>query len=121
MKALSNNESVFYLSKKTRVINQIKNMTRKLKNKKSEELQYIPLEGDAVFATYDLGCSSALITAGFELLTLDKANPKKVQFVFRREVGIEKVVEDYWADKLEVKARAFFDNVKMLKNRIYSE
>lgn len=71
--------------------------------------------------TFDLGCSSALITAGFELASLDKSNPKKVRFAFRREVGIEKVVDDYWADRLEVKARSFFDNQKMLKNRIYSE
>ncbi|HOX10366.1 MAG TPA: DUF5659 domain-containing protein [Candidatus Moranbacteria bacterium] len=71
--------------------------------------------------TYDLGCSSAIISAGFELVSLDKSNPKKVQFIFHRELGIEKVVDDYFADKLEVKARTFFDNVKMLKNRIYSE
>lgn len=73
------------------------------------------------YFTYDLGCSSALISAGFELVSLDKTNPRKVQFIFRREVGIEKVVDEYWADRLEVKARAFFDNIKMLKNRIYSE
>ena len=112
---------MFRQSPRKVVSTKLKYMTRKLKNSKSEELQYIPLEGDTVFATYDLGCSSALITAGFELLTLDKANPKKVQFVFRREVGIEKVVDNYWADRLEVKARTFFDNVKMCKNRIYSE
>jgi len=73
------------------------------------------------FYTFDLGCSATLISAGFELVSLDKANPRKVQFIFCREVGIEKVVNDYWANRLEVKARAFFDNVKMLKNRIYSE
>ena len=73
------------------------------------------------YFTYDLGCSSALISSGYELVSLDKTNPRKVQFIFRREVGIEKVVDDYWADRLEVKARAFFDNIKMLKNRIYSE
>jgi len=73
------------------------------------------------FCTYDLGCSAALISAGFELISLDKENRRKVQFIFRREDGIEKVVNDYWADKLQVKARAFFDNMKMLKNRIYSE
>ncbi len=81
----------------------------------------LQIEDSNVFATFDLGCSSALISAGFELVSLDKANPRKVQFVFRREVGIEKVVGEYWADRLEVKARAFFDNTKMLKNRIYSE
>jgi len=97
-------------------------MTKKLQKGQSEEHQYIPLDdNDRYFYTYDLGCSSALISAGFELVSLDKTNPRKVQFIFRREVGIEKVVDNYWADHLEVKARAFFDNVKMLKNRIYSE
>lgn len=91
------------------------------KNNIDEELQYIPLEGDEVYATYDLGCATALVTADFTLLALDKINPRKVQFIFRREVGIEKIVDDYWADRLTIKARAFFDNTKMLKNRIYSE
>ncbi|MEW6407784.1 MAG: DUF5659 domain-containing protein [Patescibacteria group bacterium] len=97
-------------------------MTKPLKKGQPEEYQYIPLDDQTnYFYTFDLGCSAALISAGFELVLLDKANPRKVQFIFRREVGIEKVVDDYWADRLEVKARAFFDNVKMLKNRIYSE
>lgn len=96
-------------------------MTKKLQNNQSEGPQYIPLENDEVFATYDLGCAAALITAGFAVVSLDKANPRKAQFFFRREIGIEDVVDDYWADRLEVKARAFFDNTKMLKNRIYSE
>jgi hypothetical protein len=73
------------------------------------------------YLTYDLGCSSALVSSGFELVSLDKSNPKKVQFIFHREAGIEKIVDEYWADRLEVKARSFFDNTKMIKNRIYSE
>ena len=71
--------------------------------------------------TYDLGCSAALVSSGFELVSLDKSNPRKVQFIFRRKLGIENVVDEYWADHLEVKARTFFDNTKMIKNRIYSE
>jgi hypothetical protein len=73
------------------------------------------------FYSFDLGASAALVSVGFELVSLDKSNPKKVRFVFRREPGTENVVDEYWADRLEVKARTFFDNVKMLKNRIYSE
>ncbi len=97
-------------------------MTKKLNEGQAEEYQYIPLDDHTnYFYTFDLGCSAALISAGFELVSLDKANPRKVQFIFRREIGIKKVVDDYWADRLEVKARTFFDNVKMLKNRIYSE
>lgn len=73
------------------------------------------------FSTFDLAASAALISKGFELISLDKSNPRKVLFIFRNQHGIKKVVEDYWADHLEVRSRTFFDNIKMLKNRIYSE
>ncbi|MFA5158002.1 MAG: DUF5659 domain-containing protein [Patescibacteria group bacterium] len=73
------------------------------------------------YSTFDLGCSAALICAGFELASLDKTNPRKVQFIFRRNASIDNAVGDYWDDRLEIKARSFFDNIKMLKNRIYSE
>lgn len=91
-------------------------------NGKHEESSRISSENyTEFFYSYDLGAAASLATAGFDLVSLDKTNPKKVRFVFRRETGIEKVVDDYWTDRLEVKARAFFDNLKMLKNRIFSE
>jgi len=80
----------------------------------------VPLDDPAfVFTTYDLGCSTALLCADFELLTVKKSNPKKALFVFRRKVGIEEIANKYFADKLEVKARSFFDNLKALKNKLY--
>ena len=97
-------------------------MTPKTAERKPEESIRVSSENYADFLfTFDLGAAASLTTAGFELVSLDKTNPKKVRFVFRREAGIENVVDDYWTDRLEVKARAFFDNLKMLKNRIYSE
>jgi hypothetical protein len=97
-------------------------MTKPLQKIQTKEHQYIPLDdNDRYFYTYDLGCSSALISADFELVSLDKANPRKAQFIFQRVAGIEKAVDNYWADHLKVNAREFFDNIKMLKNRIYSE
>ena len=96
-------------------------MAKTLLESTSKELEYIYLNEKEVYTTFDLGCSAALITAGFSLISLDKGNPRKVQFIFRQEVGIEKVVDEYWADRLKIKVRTFFDNVKMLKNRIYSE
>ena len=96
-------------------------MSKKLKTNQSEELQYIPLEGDEIIAVSDLGCAAALVTADFALLTLDRANPRKVRFIFRREAGIEKVADDFWSDRLEQKSRSFWDNIKNLKNRLYSD
>jgi hypothetical protein len=72
------------------------------------------------FSTFDLGCSAALVSVGFELISLDKQNPRKVLFIFSKKAGIDQAVIDYFSDKLKVSARTLFDNTKMIKNRIYS-
>lgn len=79
------------------------------------------LNENKIYATYDLGCAAALVTADFELLSLDRSNPRKVNFIFRREVGIEKVTDDFWSDHLRQKSRSFWDNIRNLKNRLHSD
>lgn len=80
----------------------------------------IPLDDPAfVWTTYDLGVSAALLCADFELLSVEKSNPKKALFIFRKKIGIEKIANDYFANRLEVKARSFADNLKALKNKLY--
>lgn len=73
------------------------------------------------YRSYDLGLCAALVSSGFGLIAIDKSNPKKVQFVFQRTEALEETIDEYWKDQLIVQARSFFDNTKMLKNRIYSE
>ncbi|RPI19227.1 MAG: hypothetical protein EHM58_02600 [Ignavibacteriae bacterium] len=72
------------------------------------------------FMTYDLGLASALVTLGYALWNLDKANIQKAQFLFIRDEHIDKMVNEYWDDKLMLPARSLIENQKMLKNRIYS-
>lgn len=86
------------------------------------EPEYIPLDDPAyVWTTYDLNCSAALICAGFELLSVEKDNPRKCLFVFKKQAGLEELCSLYFFDRLEVKARAYADTIKALKNRLYSE
>jgi hypothetical protein len=77
-------------------------------------------DSSEVFTTYDLNCSAALLCAGFELLSISKGNPKKALFTFKRADGVDEVIDLYWSDRLEVKARAYADTLKALKNRLYS-
>ena len=72
------------------------------------------------FSTYDLGLATVLITLGYKLLELDRANLKKVRFVFKEEKDIERVMIDYFNDKIKLPALTLFNNQKNLKNRIYS-
>jgi hypothetical protein len=73
------------------------------------------------FSTFDLGCCASLISIGHKLISLDKDNPKKVLFIFTRNSELDNAVNAYWSGQLQVDARALFDNIKMIKNRIYSE
>ena len=92
-------------------------------NQPPREPVYVPPLDDPsfVWTSYDLHCCAALLCKGFELLTMDKgADGRKSLFVFKREADIDAVVDDYWSDRLEVKARTFADTIKALKNRLYS-
>lgn len=92
------------------------------KEPSNEGREVVPLNDPAyVWTTYDLGVSSALLCAGFELLSLDKENPRKCLFVFKRTDSIDGCANKYFMDQLDVRARSFFDSIKALKNKLYSE
>ena len=72
------------------------------------------------FSTFDLGLASVLVTLNYELLELDKSNPKKIRFIFKRGRNIEQVLDNYFNDRIKLPALSLFNNQKNLKNRIYS-
>ncbi|MEO8581970.1 MAG: DUF5659 domain-containing protein [Patescibacteria group bacterium] len=78
------------------------------------------LQGDHHFLSYDIGLSSALVTLHYELLSLNRDNVRKIGFIFLKTPELEYSVQEYFAGRLIVEARSFFENTKMLKNRIYS-
>lgn len=77
-------------------------------------------KNDNYYYTSDLGLCAALVCVGFELIDLNRDNPRKVGFVFEKKVGLDEVVKDYFSGKLKVSARMLFDNIKAVKNRLYS-
>ena len=89
--------------------------------KKSEALEQPESNRVGVFSTHDLALAAFLVTSSHKLLKLDRANPKKVSFLFERTESIDHDVEHYWANQIKVNPRAYFDDLRMLKNRIYSD
>lgn len=75
---------------------------------------------DDVFTTYDLGLSTALLTIGYKLQNLDRSNGRRVLFVFEHKKGIENASNRFFSDDLKVKARSYFDNLKAIKTKLYS-
>jgi len=72
------------------------------------------------FSTFDLNLATVLVTLRYELLDMDKTNPRKIRFIFKREKNIEQVMNDYWNNKIKLPAQTLFNNQKILKSRIYS-
>ena len=70
---------------------------------------------------HDLGVVAALVTHHFEIAFTHKDKHGRMHFVFEETAELDRVVESYYADTLQVRARKFFDNTKMLKARIYGE
>jgi hypothetical protein len=88
----------------------------------SQERKFVLLDDPSVvFTTFDIGVSTALLCAGFKLLSVDKENPRKSMFIFEKTDTIGEVANQYFSDQLEVKARSYFDHLKALKNKLYSE
>ena len=72
------------------------------------------------YTTFDISLTAVLLTYGFELESIDKANPRKVQFIFLRKDTLDEIVTKYWSKELVVEPQSLLSNLKMLKNRIYS-
>jgi hypothetical protein len=87
------------------------------------KITYHPTYGDPdqYWSTFDLGLCSSLITLKFAILHIDRENPRKARFVFKRSKKVESAVEGYFADKLLLNPRALLDNQKMVKNLLYSD
>jgi hypothetical protein len=73
------------------------------------------------YASADLNVASTLVALGYKLIDLDRTNPKRILFCFKRDTAIEKIVEGYWTDNLALSPQKLFDTQRQLKNRIYSD
>jgi len=71
------------------------------------------------FSIRDLGFAAALSTSGWPMRLEGKEGV--VHFVFQ---GIpekfERMESDYWSGKLELSARDAFQNLRLLKDRLYA-
>lgn len=80
----------------------------------SKQLEY--LHEDEHISTSDLGLAAALLTLGHSMSAIDRDNPKRSEFIFQKDAYIETDIKNYWNSTL----RMHFDNIKLLKNRLYN-
>lgn len=71
------------------------------------------------FTSSEFALCAALLTLGFSLDSLDKTNPQKALFVFKRSSDLDKTIQVFWNKQLKVEPISFFEAQRFLKSRIY--
>lgn len=72
-----------------------------------------------LFASSDLALA-ATISIYFPVVIIDKQDPRKALFVFKRSNKLDELVDKYWNKELLVEPRTYFDSIKALKARLYA-
>ncbi len=75
---------------------------------------------DFLYSTSGLALAAA-ISLFHSLKSIDKDNPKKVLFIFQKDSNLDKLIEKYYAGELGIEAQSYFNSLRILKNRIYSD
>ena len=88
---------------------------------RSLEPTYVPLDDtDNHFYSHDIGLVAYLLCLDFELVGLDKAMRNKVLFILKKKSDIDAEIKKYWGFKSAVDAQTYFNQIKRLKNQIFS-
>ncbi len=66
----------------------------------------------------DLGLVAAL-SLSFQYEAYRQPNDAKVYFLFENVLSVRKAIEDYWEGNLIVSARAYSEQLKNTKSKIY--
>ncbi len=75
----------------------------------------------STYSTSDFQLAASLAYQGFILIDVDRTDPRRAQFCFKREEGLDKALEMFWQRQMQVEPRAYSMQQKMLKAQIYSD
>lgn len=86
------------------------------------ELEYIPLDDHKkYFYSHDIGLIAYLLCLDdHELAGMDKEIKNKVLFIITRSKNTDKEINNFWESKTSIDAQKYFNQIKRLKNQIYS-
>lgn len=83
--------------------------------------KYIPLDDTTnYFYSHDIALVAYLLCQDFELVGLDKAVRNKILFIIKRRDDLDLEIKKYWDFKSSVDAQSYFNQIKRLKNQIFS-
>jgi hypothetical protein len=76
------------------------------------------LKENDFYRTSDLALATT-ISLFYPIEAIDKQNPRKAYFVFKREEGLDELIEKYWKGELRIEPKTFFNQLRVIKARLY--
>jgi hypothetical protein len=78
---------------------------------------------ELLFKTTDLALATTLFSVNIPLEYIERySDTKKVNFVFSRgNNDLERILQKFWRKEIRVEPQTFFQNLRLLKNRIYEK
>ncbi len=75
---------------------------------------------DTIYSTQSLPLATA-ISLWFPIDSIDRTSPHKVSFLFQRNEQLDELIESFWRREVRVEPLAYFNQLKVIKGRIYGE
>lgn len=79
------------------------------------------MNNNEYFSTSDFCLATTLLASNFQLIQLDKSNPRRICFLFNRKDEIDKIVPDFHNKLLQVTPQTFYYSQRELKTLMYQE
>lgn len=70
------------------------------------------------YSSSDLGLT-VVLSLYFPIDSIDKSNPQKAVFFFKREDGLDDLIANYWARRLQIEPQTLLNQLKAIKTRLY--
>lgn len=61
-----------------------------------------------------------ILSLSFPIESVEKTNTRRVLFVFKKSQKLKEVIESYWRCELRIEPQQFFNQLKIIKTRIYA-
>ena len=78
------------------------------------------IQHEDYYQTCDLALA-ATISLFYPIEKIEKYNPRKSQFLFKRNEELNKLIQNYWRGSLRVEPQSYFNQLKLIKTRLYGE
>ena len=76
-------------------------------------------DSDFFFKTSDLALATAISVLGVAIEAMQQTDSERMNFIFAKSEKVQDIVNRFWRGELLVEPQSYFNQLKVLKTRIY--